>query len=145
MEAAGTSETSVNFYQATRRNNQEDSHLSTYLLKSLDDQIWPINIDMVILAKYTSGMYYDVREPAASRCWSLTSCWTTYVACKVNYPRLTCLYVVGLKETKWRFILIALQGLLSFVCACAEVHIELVILFACECTYMEDLFLLVIT
>jgi hypothetical protein len=27
MEAASTSETMVNFYQATRRNNQEDSHL----------------------------------------------------------------------------------------------------------------------
>jgi hypothetical protein len=29
MEAAGTSETSVSFYQPTRRNNTEDSHLST--------------------------------------------------------------------------------------------------------------------
>jgi hypothetical protein len=27
MEAARTSETSVNFYQTTRRNNPEDSHL----------------------------------------------------------------------------------------------------------------------
>jgi hypothetical protein len=27
MEAANTSETSVNFYQTTRRNNPEDSHL----------------------------------------------------------------------------------------------------------------------
>jgi hypothetical protein len=29
MEAAGTSETSINFYQTTRRNNLEDSHLHT--------------------------------------------------------------------------------------------------------------------
>jgi hypothetical protein len=29
MEAARTSEMSVNFYQATRRNNPEDSHLHT--------------------------------------------------------------------------------------------------------------------
>jgi hypothetical protein len=29
MEAASTSETSVNFYQTTRRNNPEDSHLQT--------------------------------------------------------------------------------------------------------------------
>jgi hypothetical protein len=28
MEAAGTSETSVNFYQTTRRNNPEDNHLN---------------------------------------------------------------------------------------------------------------------
>jgi hypothetical protein len=29
MVAASTSETSVNFYQTTRRNDAEDSHLST--------------------------------------------------------------------------------------------------------------------
>jgi hypothetical protein len=29
MEAASTSETSVKFYQTTRRNNPEDSHLQT--------------------------------------------------------------------------------------------------------------------
>jgi hypothetical protein len=29
MEAQGTFETSVNFYQSTRRNNPEDSHLHT--------------------------------------------------------------------------------------------------------------------
>jgi hypothetical protein len=29
MEAASVSETSVNFYQTTRRNNPEDSHLHT--------------------------------------------------------------------------------------------------------------------
>jgi hypothetical protein len=29
MEADSTCETSVNFYQATRRNNSEDSHLHT--------------------------------------------------------------------------------------------------------------------
>jgi hypothetical protein len=29
MEASSTSETSVNFYQTTRRNNPEDSHLYT--------------------------------------------------------------------------------------------------------------------
>jgi hypothetical protein len=29
MEAASTSETSTNFYQTTRRNNSEDSHLHT--------------------------------------------------------------------------------------------------------------------
>jgi hypothetical protein len=29
MEAASTSETSVNFYQTTRRNNPEESHVRT--------------------------------------------------------------------------------------------------------------------
>jgi hypothetical protein len=34
MEAASTSETSVNFYQTTQRNNQENSHLQ--ILESLE-------------------------------------------------------------------------------------------------------------
>jgi hypothetical protein len=32
MEAAGTSETLVNFYQTTRRYNPEDSHLQSFSL-----------------------------------------------------------------------------------------------------------------
>jgi hypothetical protein len=35
MEAASTSETSVNFYQTTRRNNPEDSHLHTRSRESM--------------------------------------------------------------------------------------------------------------
>jgi hypothetical protein len=35
MEAASTSETSVNFYQTTRRYNPEDSHLRTHRRENL--------------------------------------------------------------------------------------------------------------
>jgi hypothetical protein len=35
MEAARTSETLVNFYQTTRRNNPEDSHLRTHRRENL--------------------------------------------------------------------------------------------------------------
>jgi hypothetical protein len=35
VEAASTSETSVNFYQTTRRNNPEDSRLRTRRLENL--------------------------------------------------------------------------------------------------------------
>jgi hypothetical protein len=35
MEAASTSETSVNFYQTTLRYNAEDSHLRTCLLENI--------------------------------------------------------------------------------------------------------------
>jgi hypothetical protein len=35
MEAASTSETSVNFYETTRRNNPEDSHLHTRCCENL--------------------------------------------------------------------------------------------------------------
>jgi hypothetical protein len=35
MEAAGTSETSVNFYKTTRRNIPEDSHLHTRRCENL--------------------------------------------------------------------------------------------------------------
>jgi hypothetical protein len=36
MEAASTSETSVNFYQTTRRNNPKDSNLNTYRRENLE-------------------------------------------------------------------------------------------------------------
>jgi hypothetical protein len=35
MEAARTSETAVNFYQTTRRNNPEDSNLHTHRRENL--------------------------------------------------------------------------------------------------------------
>jgi hypothetical protein len=39
MEATSTSETSVNFYQATRRNNPEGSHLQIdWMLFCLEDR-----------------------------------------------------------------------------------------------------------
>jgi hypothetical protein len=37
-EAASASETSVNFYQTTRRNNPEDSHLHTHRSENLKSQ-----------------------------------------------------------------------------------------------------------
>jgi hypothetical protein len=39
MEAASTSEMSVNFYQTTRRNNPEDSHLHTRRRENLKSHI----------------------------------------------------------------------------------------------------------
>jgi hypothetical protein len=42
MEAARTSETSVNFYQTTRRYNPEDSHLRTHRRENLKSYLIPI-------------------------------------------------------------------------------------------------------
>jgi hypothetical protein len=39
LEAASTSETSVNFYQTTRRNNPEESHLHTRRCENLKSHI----------------------------------------------------------------------------------------------------------
>jgi hypothetical protein len=39
MEAANTSETPVNFYQTTRRNNPEDGHLHTRSRENLKSHI----------------------------------------------------------------------------------------------------------
>jgi hypothetical protein len=39
MEAENSSETSVNFYQTTRRNNPEDSHLHTRRRENLKSHI----------------------------------------------------------------------------------------------------------
>jgi hypothetical protein len=50
MEAARTSESLVNFYQATRRYNQEDSHLRTHRRENLKSQ--PLSI---VLSSLQSG------------------------------------------------------------------------------------------
>jgi hypothetical protein len=39
MEAASTSETSVNFYQTARRNNPKDSHLYTLRRENLKSHL----------------------------------------------------------------------------------------------------------
>jgi hypothetical protein len=48
-EAASTSETSVNFYQATQRYNPEDSHLRTCHSKNLKS-CWHMLIDYMTLS-----------------------------------------------------------------------------------------------
>jgi hypothetical protein len=44
MEAARTSETLVNFYQTTRRNNPEDSHFHTCCHENLKSHNVPHNL-----------------------------------------------------------------------------------------------------
>jgi hypothetical protein len=44
MEAARTSETSVNFYQTTLRYNPEDSHLRTYRRENLKSYSPSMNV-----------------------------------------------------------------------------------------------------
>jgi hypothetical protein len=43
MEEANTSETSVNFYQTTRRNNPEDSHLHARRRENLKSHALPLD------------------------------------------------------------------------------------------------------
>jgi hypothetical protein len=55
MEAAGTSKTSINFYQTTRRNNSENSHLpcgQSYLKPKLEPG--PFRILSVSANRYTA-------------------------------------------------------------------------------------------
>jgi hypothetical protein len=47
MEAVSTSETSVNFYQTTRRNNPEDSHLHTHHCENLKSYQIKIVVDVL--------------------------------------------------------------------------------------------------
>jgi hypothetical protein len=44
MEATSTSETTVNFYQTTRRYNPEDSHLHTHRRENLKSYFETINV-----------------------------------------------------------------------------------------------------
>jgi hypothetical protein len=47
MEAASTSETSVNFYQTTRRYNPEDSHLDNFVVNTVIDKEFPVLASVV--------------------------------------------------------------------------------------------------
>jgi hypothetical protein len=57
MEAASTSETSVNFYKSTWRNNPEDSHLNTRRRENLKSHSSVITLN---LGSGTSQQNYSV-------------------------------------------------------------------------------------
>jgi hypothetical protein len=55
METADTSETSVNFYQTTRRNSPDDSHLQTRLfIKELHNLCPSLNVVNVMTFRNVS-------------------------------------------------------------------------------------------
>jgi hypothetical protein len=56
MEAASTSETSVNFYQTTWRNNPEDSHLHTRRRENLKS---PLHRDFSVMVLSSSYVQYN--------------------------------------------------------------------------------------
>jgi hypothetical protein len=51
MEAASTSETLVNFYQTTRRNNPDDSHLHTHRRENLKSHVLQNTLCKLIMIK----------------------------------------------------------------------------------------------
>jgi hypothetical protein len=73
MEAASSSETSVNFCQSTRRYNPEDSHLHTRRRKNLKPYMWTCiqeilcsNLNQAITAKLLRGFPQPVHTNARS-------------------------------------------------------------------------------
>jgi hypothetical protein len=60
MEAAGTYETSVNFYQTTRRSNPEDSHLHTRRRENLKSHFPKLGFH--ILKTYLLGLHPGIGE-----------------------------------------------------------------------------------
>jgi hypothetical protein len=63
IEAAKTSETSVNFYQTARHNDPEDSHLHTRRRKNLKSHIFtPVHILFTYLSKKRHGENYIFRS-----------------------------------------------------------------------------------
>jgi hypothetical protein len=78
MEAASTSETSVNFYQTTRRNNPEDSHLlGLYIL----------SVYVILLVRECLGPKKD--EVTGGWCSSVV------VSCLVHMSRSSSVSVVS--------------------------------------------------
>jgi hypothetical protein len=83
MEAASTTETSVNFYQTTQRKNSEDSYLHTGHHEDLKSHI-------IILAQGCNDGYYlsgrilqNLKTvPVSSFCWNIH--WSRCVFLKVD-------------------------------------------------------------
>jgi hypothetical protein len=57
MEAESTSETSVNFYQTTRRNNPDDSHLHTRRRENLNKISLRFTIILQLRQGFPSGFF----------------------------------------------------------------------------------------
>jgi hypothetical protein len=66
IEAASTSETSVNFYKTTRRNNPEDSHLHIRRRENLKSQLVRLIIEFELFFTHhgSSPLASSDREPA---------------------------------------------------------------------------------
>jgi hypothetical protein len=56
MEEASTSESSVNFYQTTRRNNPEDSHLHTRRRENLKSHLVHFLLCIVVLLLFPNSV-----------------------------------------------------------------------------------------
>jgi hypothetical protein len=65
MEAANTSETSVNLYQTKRRNIPEGSHLHTRRREILKSHLIPVDFQLVL----NSGFYVLVTKCNSVRNW----------------------------------------------------------------------------
>jgi hypothetical protein len=62
MEAATTSETSVNFYQTTRRNNTEDCHLHTRRRENLKSRMETVCSSETSVSTYKSTRRYNPED-----------------------------------------------------------------------------------
>jgi hypothetical protein len=65
MKAASTSETSVNFYQTTRRNNPEDSHLNTGRRENLESHVEVMFVNFLYKLKLCADVAIDILYPLA--------------------------------------------------------------------------------
>jgi hypothetical protein len=62
MEAASTSEMSANFYQTTRRNNPEDSHLHTRRRENISSHMEAVCISETLVFTYKSTRRYTTED-----------------------------------------------------------------------------------
>jgi hypothetical protein len=71
MEAASTSETLVNFYQTTRRNNPEDSHLNTRRRENLKPDDYHYSLNSKISKATAHIVHYQINKITVDRGRSL--------------------------------------------------------------------------
>jgi hypothetical protein len=88
MERASTSETSVNFYQATRRNKSEDSHLHTRCRENLKSELKRLFYRGQLQCWGQSSLFIDLTSwPEKKEDEGENKLWLVY-SIKIKYHRL---------------------------------------------------------
>jgi hypothetical protein len=92
MEAAGNSETSVNFYQTTRLNNPEDSRLQAYRLftycRSYESQLYPCLYPVMDVFLY-NGLFLSASTDIYEYLFELWSLYEGACPCDAEHTRST--------------------------------------------------------
>jgi hypothetical protein len=118
METAGTSETSVNFYQTTRRSNPQDNHLRTRRREDLKSYLFScLHDDTDRSPENGNRMTVEVQEPETIFPTFISSVSTRYGVCVCCNRKFAPNVVNDMNCFRWFSSLVDVVIGLIFLCA----------------------------